>query len=233
MKKNKKLIIGSFIALSLNLMFSCIALGQSNTSTVNVNRAGSLSFISVPASFDFGTSASSTMRTPAFSDPTVTAGTLPNSKKLTIQDTRGSGGFTVNVAVLDDFTNGTGGIIPVSNTPPNDNFRIVSSGNITGVTGTVVNGVTYENGFVGPQNITALVNTTSNNFSLANTFTSVPNNVLDKLSPTDILSNTLPSTQGSIGQVDIAVSSMLYVQASQQPGVYSTVMVWTLQDSTV
>lgn len=225
---------GIFTLLAMNIAWAGIAWGQSYQSTININRTGSLSFSSIPTSFDFGVTGSMAIRKAAFTDPTVTDGTLPPSKKLTIQDTRGSGGFMVNVSVQNDFSNGLGQTIPVSSTPPNDNFRIVTSGTITGLTGTVAAGMTYETGFVDPatETVTALVNTNATDFHLESTFTAVANNILDKTVPVDVFDGSLGAAESRIGRMSAGVSGMLYVPPLQKPGTYSTIMTWTLIDST-
>lgn len=235
MRQQKKLLAIGFIALGINLLWAGAVLGQSYQSTVSINRTGSLSFDTIPTSFDFGAMAVPTQRTATFSDPTVTAGSLPASKKITIQDTRGQGGFMVTLSANGNFLDNINGVatIPVSNASPNDNLRIVTSPLFTGATGVTTNGIVYEPGFGGPQTITAEVGTASNNFADANTFLNVSNNVLDTTVPVDVIDATLPGTDGRIGLMSTGVSAMLYIPAFQATGAYATTLTWTLSDSTL
>ncbi len=232
MQKRKILIIGSFIAVTLNLALTGIAMGQSNTSTVSVNRSGSLSFIALPSSFDFGSMGIPTGRTATFSDATATAGNLPQAKRLAVQDTRGQGGFTLTLSANGDFSDGGSNSILVSNASPDDNLRIVTSPLFNGASGTTTNGVVYESGFSGPEDVTALVNTAATDFSDEATFTSVSNNILDTATPVDVLNGTLSSSTGRIGIMDVGSSAMLYIPAYQAAGSYTTTLTWTLADST-
>ena len=232
MRAQKYLTISSFIAFALNLLWGGIVLGQSNQSTVNINRTGSLSFYDIPSSFNFGTTTVQSTKTPTFSDPLVTAGSLPAGKKITVQDTRGEGGFTVTLSANGDFSDGGSNTIAISNTAPNDNLRIVTSPLVTGVTGTTTSGIVYETGFAGPQTVNAQVTTSSNNFAEEGTFTGVTGNVLDTTVPVDVFDGTLASTDGRIGRMSAGVSAMLQIPAFQADGQYVTTLTWTLTDST-
>ena len=237
MIKNKNLILGTFIILTLNMGWAGIAWGQSsNQSSVNVNRTGSLSFFAIPSSLDFGTLGSPAVRTPTFSDATVNGielTNLPANKLISVLDTRGQGGFTVTLSANGDFSDGGTNTIPVSNTSPNDNLRIVSTALLSGVTGTTAGGAIYETGFVGPQTVNMPINTAATDFGLETTFTAVTNNSLDTAVPLVVFDGTLASTTGRIGKIDTGVSSMLYIPAYQATGQYTTTLTWTLTDSTI
>lgn len=235
MRHQKKLLAIGFIALGINLLWAGAVLGQSYQSTVSINRTGSLSFDTIPTNFDFGAMMVPVLRTATFSDPTVTAGSLPAGKKLTVQDTRGQGGFMVTISANGNFieTSGGPGIIAVSNTSPNDNLRIVTSPLFVGATGVTTNGMVYEPGFGGPQTVSAEIGTASDNFADPNTFLNVSNNILDTAVPVDVLNGTLPGTDGRIGLVSTGVSAMLYIPAFQATGQYVTTLTWTLSDSTL
>jgi len=234
MRYKKQLFIGTVLALSLNLLCSGVALGESDQSTVNVDRVGSLSFFAIPSNFDFGTITTPGARTPEFSDPTVVSSNLPIGKRLTVEDTRGAGGFTVTLSANDNFLDGGTNTILISNTAPNDNLRIVTSPFLPGISGTTTNGVIYETGFSGPSTVNALVNTLTNDFSQESTFTNVSNNILDTSTPVVVLDGTLTlaSGDGRVGLMTTGTSSMLYIPAFQGAGQYTTTLTWTLSDST-
>ncbi len=237
MTKNKKLIIGTFVILALNMGWAGIAWGQSsNQSSVNVNRTGSLSFFAIPASLDFGTLGSPSARTPTFSDSLVDGVelvNLPSSKLISVLDTRGQGGFTVTLSANGNFSDGGTNTIRVSNVNPDDNLRIVTSSRLEGVTGTTAGGAIYETGFAGPQTVNMPINTAATDFGLEATFTGVANNALDTAVPLVVFDGTLASTTGRIGKIDTGVSAMLYIPAYQATGQYTTTLTWTLTDSTI
>lgn len=234
MRPQKNLIFGIVLALGINLLWVGSVLGQIPAqSTVSINRTGNLSFASIPTSFDFGITTIPSQRVAAFSDPTVTAGSLPANKKLTIQDTRGEGGFTVTISANNNFINETSDTIAISNSTPNDNLRIVTTPLFTGATGTTANGIVYDSSFTGAQTVVAELNTASNNFADANTFLNVSNNVLDTTIPVDVFDGTLASTDGRIGLLSTGAAAMLYIPAFQATGQYVTTLTWTLSDSTI
>ncbi|MFO0780827.1 MAG: WxL domain-containing protein [Candidatus Gracilibacteria bacterium] len=234
MSQQKKLLIGAFLGLSINLLWAGSVYGQSsNQSTVSVNRAGSLSFTSIPSSFDFGVNAVPSQRTAAFSDGGVTSGNLPSNKKITIQDTRGEGGFMVTISANGPFhdENNTHELA-ISNTSPNDNLRVVTTQSFDGAAGTTTGGMVYENGFVGDQTVVARIATAATNFGDETTFSSVSNNILDTQIPVDVFDGTLPASSGRIGRVSAAAAAMLYIPPLQASGQYVTTLTWTLSDST-
>lgn len=237
MRYQKHLAIGSFIAVTLSLAWGGVVLGQaSNQSSVNVARTGSLSFFAIPSSLDFGLMASPAIRTPTFSDQNINGIeliNLPANKLISVIDTRGQGGFTVTLSANGDFTDGGTNSIPVNNTSPNDNVRVVTTTRLDGVTGTTTNGAIYETGFVGPQTVSMPINSIATNFGLETTFTSVTGNTLDTAVPVVVFDGTLPSTDGRIGIIDAGISSMLYIPAYQASGQYTTTLTWTLTDSTI
>lgn len=258
MKYQKHLFISSFLVLAINLLWAVPAFGQlSNQSTATVdNSGGGLSFIAVPLTFDFGQTNTPTVPTPAFSDPTIdTTGSpptnlLPASKRLTISDTRNSGGFLVQLGAISDFKNSPG--TNCATTPtlciPVSNLKVATTTNVDGNTGTpcVLGNVIYEEGTIGPPlpcsspttpSVTALVNTTGTNFGDATTFSSPAvansNNLQepDSVTPTiDVLDGTLPSG-GRIGLMSVGVSTMLTIPALQAASQYKTTLTWTLQSS--
>jgi len=232
MRYQKQLLISTVVALGINLLFSSMVLGESDQSTVSVNRSGNLSFSAIPNSFDFGTIAVPNVKTPSFSDPTVNGGNLPISKRLTVEDTRGEGGFTVTLSANNNFSDGGSNTIVISNTAPNDNLRVVTSPTLTGVSGTTTNGIIYETNFTGPQTVNALINTNNNYFGTSNTFTDVTNNALDTSVPVVVLDGTLASTNGRIGFMTTGVAAMLDIPAFQAAGQYTSTLTWTLSDST-
>ncbi len=138
----------------------------------------------------------------------------------------------VTLSANNDFIDGGSNTIPISNVSPNDNLRIVTTDQLTGVTGTASNGIIYETGFVGDQNVNAVVNTAATDFSAAGTFTSVTNNVLDTSVPIDVFDGTLASTDGRVGRMSDGVSAMFIIPAFQAAGQYTTTLTWTLSDST-
>ncbi len=236
----KKLIISGVLALTLNLLFAGVVFGQnqvSDQSNVNVDRTGNLSFFAIPANFNFGAMAIPNQRTAAFSDAGPSSfANLPVSKKLTVEDTRGAGGFTVTLSADGNFSDGGSNTIPVSNTAPNDNLRVVTTTNLNNSDNVpfpgASNGVIYESGFTGDQTVNAQINASGTLWGQTNTFTSVTNNVLDTSTPVNVLEGTLSSTQGRIGHMTVGVTSMLYIPQFQAPGQYITTLTWTLADST-
>lgn len=234
MSQQKKLLLGVFLGLSINLLWAGSVFGQSsNQSTVSVNRSGSLSFTSIPSSFDFGVNVVPSQRTAAFSDGGITAGNLPANKKITIQDTRGEGGFIVTISANGPFhdENNTR-TLAISNTSPNDNLRMVTTPAFDGAAGTTTGGLVYENGFIGDQTVVGRINTAAINFGDETTFTNVSNNVLDTQVPVDVFDGTLPANSGRIGKLSAAAAAMLYIPALQGSGQYFTTLTWTLSDST-
>jgi hypothetical protein len=246
MKSRQKLLLAATTVLALNLLCAGTVMGQELQSTEDVNNNGSLSFYAIPTSFDFGTTGIPATRQTVFSNPSVTTGALPTSKRLTVEDTRNSGGFTVSLGANANFSDGHGDSIPVGNISPNDNLRIVTSTlidptDITGTTGdcpsTTIPCVIYESGYDGTpdaattENINAPVNTTGTNFDAAGTFTALSGNILDTSQPVEVLNGSLSADQGRVGHITVGISSMLYIPAFQASGQYTTTLTWTLTDS--
>jgi hypothetical protein len=232
MKYPKILLIGSLMAFGINLMVAGSVLGQSNQSSVNVTRSGSLSFGTIPTRYNFGTITVPSKRTPTFTNSTVD---VWNGGIISVQDTRGTGGFTVTISANGNFSDGGSNTILVSNTAPNDNLRIVTAPPDFSI-GTTQNGVSYGNGFSGPMTVSAPINVAmhgGNTFGQESTFLGVTNNVLDTDVPVVVFDGTLSSTvDGRVGLMETGSAGMLYIPAYQAPGRYSTTLTWTLTDST-
>lgn len=224
------------LILAVNMACSYAVMAQSNQSSINITRTGTMSFVTVPTTLDFGSASIPSEKTPIFTDPVLGgSGNLPVERLLTVEDAREEGGFIVTLSANADFTNETSDTIPISATAPNDNLRIVTTPLVEGPVGTTTNGVVYLDVFSGPETVTANINTGAsgtNDFGTTSTFTSVSNNILDTTTPVEVLNGTLAATDGRLGHMAVGVAGMLYIPAYQATGSYSTTLTWTLTDST-
>jgi len=239
MWEQKNTLIAITFVLCLNVIWALNAMAQSNQSSINITRTGTMSFVTVPTSLDFGNTPIPTQKTATFTDPVLGgSGKLPVARLLTVEDAREAGGFIVTLGANANFTDGASNTIPISSTAPNDNLRIVTTPLVdepVDITGTTTNGVFYVDTFSGPETVTANINTAAsgtNDFGTASTFTSVSNNVLDTATPVEVLNGTLASTTGRLGHMAVGIAGMLYIPAYQASGAYSATLTWTLTDST-
>jgi len=220
-------------ALIAALLWPGLTLGQgagSAGSSVTVGRTPYLSFVEIPDSFAFSTTATAGAPHHVFNTPD---GPMGEGKFLAVQDTRNSGGFIVQ-AQTTNFTSG-------GNTINASALRTVSTSSLSYSPGsTIVGNVHYYTGYAGTpdvpttQTVTAPVNAIGTDFSQAATFDEVQsrpeNNALD--TPVDILSGCLTAAQGRIGTMGVGLAFDLSVPAYAVPGSYDSTITYTIIDYT-
>lgn len=228
----KKKHIGAAIGLStlvLNLFSASTVFGQAPTGLdINITRTSYLSFINIPASFSFPSIPVPLVDTQLFSDAN---GYLnPISRALEIQDTRDSGGITVQAQATNLVsTTNPADVIPATK------LRIVSTSSLGTMNSSIVNNVHYMAGFLGTPNaptvetILAPINAATTNFADVATFTAV-GATLD--TPVNILSGCLPAAQGRNGVFGVGLSYNLTVPGYTVPATYTATVTYTVTDNT-
>lgn len=231
----KRSKLRSFTALtSLFLLSTLLPLTASAiTSTIQVTSSPFLSFVDTVDSFRITTNA------PVFSADMeytgdLSAQDLPPERYITIQDTRGSGGFNLQIQASE--------FQPAQTSPNpslNNNFRIITSTN-DAFAGTEENGIKYAGDgidpYTGQTGIIAPLNTISTNFADPTLFTSSPFdggiNILTTDTPIDIMQGTLSAANGRNGLIHLSVSFYLLIPKFQAPGEYYSTLTYTLTDAT-
>lgn len=230
MTHRAKIVLTLFIAgvALINLLIS--AQGFAAESTVTITSTPFLGFSDIPDSLNMGYSPFTVPVTDEtrFSDVN---GPLPATRSLTVQDTRNSGGFILQ---LDASA--------FSPAPPSDlrnNLRVLTTGVSELYSGeTPVGGIVYlpadgETSFIGNQTVSAPVNSATTNFGEATTFTAVSGNVLN--TTVDLMDGCLASG-GRKGKMNVhtafdIVIPKYTVPPSSGDRYYST-LTYTLSDYT-
>lgn len=223
----------SAVAFFTNLLLPGLTLGQTDMS-IDVTRTPFLSFLTIPESFSFGSVPASITDTHVFSDDN---GPIAATHVIVVHDTRASGGFTLQAATSGPFV-ATGA---PTNTIPAANLRMVTSGSLSVLYDAIQNnGIYYLSGFVGTpdnasvQNILAPLGATSTDFGTVTPFDEVEaspiNNHLD--TTVTLMDGCLTEDEGRVGYMATGVSDTLLIPKYQQPGVYTTVVTYTLTDNT-
>jgi hypothetical protein len=220
-------------ALALATLWPGLTLGQdsgSAGSSITVERTPYLSFIEIPDSFSFSTTATGGNAHHVFNTPD---GAISTGKFLAVSDTRNSGGFVVQTQSTD-FTSGANSISAA-------NLRVVSTSSLAYSPGSIVVGdIHYYTGFSGTPNLAetqtvkAPVNASGTNFSQAATFDEVQNrpenNTLN--TPVDIMSGCLTAGQGRIGTMGVGMAFDLLIPPYAFPGTYNSTITYTIIDYT-
>lgn len=231
------------LTLKTTLIISTILLTTSITNaltaTVKITKTPHLAFYQIPESYRI-----TSTQTPPTTDTELTSDQsnqdLPESRYLTIQDTRNCGGFTLQVSASEFQPS------PTSPNPSlNNGFRIITSTNdaISGAnveTDSSYPGVKYygENGtnFIGTKQITAPLNVTTTNFADPTLFTQAPfnngSNILTANTPIDIMQGGLTAPAGRKGLMHLSLSYYLKIPKFTAPNNYYTTLTYTLIDNT-
>ncbi len=225
--------ICSLALFLLNLPFTVLAYSTAGkqTTTTQITRAQFLSFTRIPDSFMFPAVTSSAAGGNVFSDSTKT---LPAARIIKVNDTRMTGGFTLQVSA-------TNFISPSNNTIPAGSLRFATTATLAvSPRGTIKNNLIYLSGFNGDMNVIAPLSSTlgpsCSDFGQVATFT----DPACQTSPTandggntvDILRGTLPFNQGRSGEMAVGISYNLHLPAYTVPDTYTSVLTFTLIDST-
>ena len=230
---NKKLnIIGTVISgglLITSLIIPQISFGQ-QTASVNVNRLAFITFLSLPQPFLLETDDG--QGKDIMPDGDVNSGNngvLRDTRTLTVQDIRNSGGFDLNVSA-EDFTG------PENSTISAANLRILTSTHISNPPSVdhENNGILYlhgDTGFIGNYSAaTAPLDAgDSYNFGVASNFTS-KNNTLNN--PVTLINGCLPSTDGRNGEMSLGTAFYFLAPSYPIPGQYDSKITFTLTDHT-
>jgi hypothetical protein len=210
-------------------------------STIQITRSPFLSFVQIPSSFSIAPAMSVPVSdTAVLSD---SGASLPSSRYLTIQDTRNSGGLSLQVEASSFLP------APVSPNPLlNNNFRMITStaDAITGTNVQTINGIKYygenRDAFAGPTNIVTPLNSSASDFSnpaifTDSTFFTNPayftgyGNILEPGIPLDLMQGCLNSG-GRNGFMHLSTSFHLIIPKFIAPNDYYTTLTYTLMDNT-
>ncbi|MBU0668455.1 hypothetical protein KJ835_05040, partial [Patescibacteria group bacterium] len=193
------------------------------TSTIVVTSTPFLSFTDIPDSISIGTLTVPIADTALVSD---TDGNLPVERHLTISDTRGCGGLTLQIQAAA-FTPASTQIIPAD-------IRVVTSTNDQ-LNETVIGNVEYISGFAGDQTITAPRSVASTTFSDSTLFTNAPFDTVDNTltGAINLLDGDLTAPAGRTGQMHVSTSFYLLVPKLTLPDRYYTTLTYTLSDNTI
>jgi len=202
-------------------------------STITISSTSYLAFSEIPSSFVINTSplevpiADSTL----FSD---SAGALPETRSLTVDDNRNSGGFLLQLDAA--------AFQPTLSTDLRNQLYMVTSAESTKYGAeTPVNGVVYlpadgESAFIGSQTVSApidVIPTTNTAFDTDTTFTAVSGNILN--TTVDVLNGCLTGG-GRKGKMNVHTSYMVVVPKYTPPpnsgDYYYSTITFTLSDYT-
>lgn len=237
MKKVRLLALVATLAFALNFLVPGLVFGQGTetpTATQEVGTGG-LSFYDTPDSFPFSAVNITNLTASNVTNYSNTSVLpyLPLNKRLSVDDLRNEGGFRVYVGASSFTATGTGNILPLAS------LRMVSYHSVAGVACAPsggVNGVCYETGSTGSQEIVAPVITTSTLFGTHSTFSTLSGNQLNAV--IDLMQGTLPTSTGRTGRFTMGNAFNLvlnYVGAASnptQPGTYITTLTYSLVDQT-
>jgi len=231
LKKNSffSFFVGLYLIISLALPAYAI------TSTIQVTHTPYLSFVQVPESFQIPESGPFPVQILDNTIPTNYSDVLlPEKRYLTVQDTRGCGGFNLQV---------TASAFQPAPTPPNpslnDGLRILTS-TYDAQTGTEENGVKYyaaeEETYTGEKGIIAPLNTASTDFNNTAIFSAPPfdngSNIMLTDTPVDIMQGELAAPLGRDGIMHLATTFALKIPKFYAPDDYYTTLTFTLTDAT-
>jgi len=241
MLKTLKKIFQSTLALSIIMLM--INQTQALTSTIKITRSPYLAFNTIPTPFNISNNQSSTVTVPT-TDTQLTSNQssqpLPETNYLTVQDTRGCGGFNLQVSA-NAFTPAP----TAPNTSLNNDFRIITSTN-DNITGTNVEtdasnpGIKYygedDTTFTGTKGIVAPLNITTTNFADPTLFTSAPfntgSNILTPNTQIDLMQGGLTAPNGRNGLMHLSLSYYITIPKFTIPNTYYSTITYTLTDNT-
>ena len=223
--------------LTLSIIMLTLSQASALTSTIKITRSPYLAFTQIPSPLNLTTSTPTTDKQ-LTSDQSSQQ--LPEDRYITIQDTRGCGGFNLQISA-DAFTP-----TPTApNTSLNTDFRIITSTN-DNITGTNVEtdssnpGIKYygedNTTFSGTKGIVAPLNVTTTNFADPTLFTSAPfntgSNILTAGTQIDLMQGGLTAPSGRNGLIHLSTSYYITIPKFTIPNNYYTTITYTLTDNT-
>ncbi len=186
---------------------------------------GTLTLTEVPDSFFFDP----VTTTPANAFNNENTVTTPDTDdRITVLDTRETGGFELQINVDTDFEDANNPLLTI----PIDNLRIVSSTTSpveTLPSTTIDNGIIFDN-TISTYCASAPLDSAGGDLGLASTFPVI--NEFNINIPKVLMNCTLPANSGRNGSMSQYISYYLQVPGGQATGSYAAVVTYTLLDST-